>query len=312
MKIVRVLTALVALAAVSACATPMQVSDVQDTLAAPAPTVGTPFTKALFEEYRQTAKHEALEEYDWRHAAIFAAKADRAATGEVVPPENPGTWDMPSGVLPELDTARATLMDDFDKGARERVPAESAKAQASFDCWVEEEWERDTDTECKNAFLATEPKLKPPAPPQVAEAPALPQPLVVLFDYNKAEITASAMQILHEAAPALKAAKPAIIHVAGYTDTVGGKPYNKTLSIKRAQAVADQLKKLGVEATTVEVVGFGKEKLAVPTKNNVKEQRNRRAEVTWEPAPAKTSMDQTGSDTAISLDRSGGLEMTAT
>jgi OOP family OmpA-OmpF porin len=281
MKIVRILTALVALASVSACATPFQVSEVQDVLAAPSPKIGTPFTKALFEEYKEATRHEAMDEYEWRHAVVYARKAERAATGEVVPPEDPANWDVPTDKLPELKAARATLVDDFQKGATERVPAEAAKAQVSLDCWIEEEWERENDPGCKNTFLATEPKLKPPAP--VAEAPALSQPLVIYFDYNKADINASAMQVLHDAAPALKTVAPMVIRINGFTDTVGGKPYNKTLSEKRAKAVADQLKKLGVEGVTVEVAGFGKDKLAVPTKNNVKEQRNRRAEVTWEP-----------------------------
>ncbi|RAU22589.1 OmpA family protein [Paramagnetospirillum kuznetsovii] len=281
MKIVRVLTALVALAAVSACATPFEVVEVQDVLAAPSPTVGTPFTKALADEYKEATRHEALDEYEWRHAVVYARKSVRAASGEVVPPEDPAKWDVPVENLPELSAARATLMDDFDKGARERVPALAAKAQVSLDCWIEEEWERENDPGCKNVFLDTEPKLKPPAP--VVEAPSLPQPLVVFFDYNKSDINAAAMQTLYEAAPALKAAKPTVIHIHGFTDTVGGKPYNKGLSEKRAKAVADQLRKLGVDGVTVDMVGFGKEKLAVPTKNNVKEQRNRRAEVTWEP-----------------------------
>ncbi len=287
MKIVRVLTALVALAAVSACATPFQVAEVQDVMAAPSPTVGTPFTKALFEEYKEATRHEAIDEYEWRHAAAYAEKAERAATGEVVPPEDPANWDVPAAVAPVLKDARATLMDDFAKGARERVPAEAAKAQVSLDCWIEEEWERENDPGCKDTFLATEPKLKQPPAPQVvvpAAPPPLAQPLVILFDYNKSNINASAMQALHDAAPALKAAKPTVIHIDGFTDTVGGKPYNKTLSEKRAKAVAAQLKSLGVDGVTVEVTGHGKEKLAVPTKDNVKEQRNRRAVVTWETA----------------------------
>lgn len=286
MKIVRVLTALVALAAVSACATPFQVSEVQDVLAAPPSTVGTPFTQALAAEYKEATRHEALDEYEWRHAVVYARKSDRAAKGEEVPPEDPANWDVPAQALPVLQEARATLMDDFDKGARQRVPAEAAKAQVSLDCWIEEEWEREADPSCKTTFQATEPKLKAPAPavPVAAEAPALPaQPLVIYFETNKADINASAMQILYDAAPALKAAKPIAIHVSGFTDTVGGKAYNQSLSERRAKAVAAQLKKLGVEGVTVEVAGFGKDKLAVPTKNNVKERLNRRAVVTWEP-----------------------------
>lgn len=288
MKIVRVLTALVALAAVSACATPFQVAQVQDVIAAPSPTVGTPFTKALTEEYQEATRHEALDESEWRHAAIFADKAERAATGEAVPPEDPADWDLPAPVMPVLRQARTDLMDDFAKGARERVPTEAARAQVSLDCWMEEEWEREGDSVCKENFLDTEPKLKPPPPPVVTEVepPAPPpQPLVIPFDYNRSDINASAMQLLYAAAPALKAAKPLVIHIDGFTDTVGGKPYNQALSERRAQAVAAQLKALGVEGVTVKVMGYGKEKLAVHTKNNVREQRNRRAEVTWETAP---------------------------
>lgn len=288
MKFARVLFSLAALIAVSACATPFQVAEVQDVLASPTPSTGTPFTQALFDEYREATRHEALDEHEWRHAHMFAAKALRAAAGEEVAPENPADWDIPAPLKPELATAHQALAQDFTQGARQRRPAEAAKAQVSLDCWIEEAAEGETTPACKQVFTATEPKLKPPAPPppapvaEPAPPPSPAQPLVIHFAFGRADISASAMQNLHEAAPALKSAKPATIRIHGFTDSVGSPKANKALSERRAKAVADQLAKLGVTGVTVEIAGFGLDRPAVPTKPNVKEPRNRRVEVTWD------------------------------
>jgi outer membrane protein OmpA-like peptidoglycan-associated protein len=283
MKTVRILLALLALATVSACATPFEVAKVQDVMAQATPATGTEFSKALFDEYKEATREEALDEYEWRHAARYAEKAEAVAAGQDVQPEQPAQWDIPQAVLPVLEAARVDLMDDFAKGAKERKPQLAAKAQVSYDCWVEEESEGEANSACKGTFLDTEPQLKPPAPPVVAEVPLPPQPVVIYFEFGKAEITASAMQQLYDLAQGLKAAKLSTIHIHGFTDTVGGKGFNQKLSERRAKAVADQLKKLGIDAATIDVAGFGKDQLAFPTKNNVKEQRNRRAQVTWDP-----------------------------
>ncbi|CAA7613824.1 OmpA family protein [Magnetospirillum sp. SS-4] len=288
MKLARILFSLAAMIAVSACATPFQVAEVRDVLDAPSPTVGTPFSKALFDEYKEATRHEALDEYEWRHAHGFAVKAAKAATGEEPPPENPADWDIPAPLKPDLAAAHQALTEDFALGARQRLPAESAKAQVSLDCWIEEAAEGETNPACRQVFAVTEPKLKPPAPPppapvaEPAPPPSPAQPLVVTFAFGRADISASAMQNLHEAASALKAAKPATIRVHGFTDSVGSPKANKALSERRAKAVADQLAKLGVTGMTVEITGFGLDRPAVPTKPNVKGPRNRRAEVTWE------------------------------
>jgi len=283
MKLARILFSLVAMIAVSACATPFQVAEVRDVLDAPPPTVGTPFTKALFDEYKEATRHEALDEYEWRHAHGFAVKAAQAARGEEPAPENPADWDIPAPLKPDLAAAHQALTEDFALGARQRMPAESAKAQVALDCWIEEAAEGEINPACKQIFAVTEPKLPPPPAP-VAE-PALPPPpgpVVVHFDFGKADITASAMQVLFDAAPSLKAAGPGTIRIHGFTDSVGPAKVNKTLSERRAKAVAEQLAKLGVTGITVEVAGFGLDSPAVPTRPNVKEPRNRRAEVTWE------------------------------
>lgn len=127
----------------------------------------------------------------------------------------------------------------------------------------------------------------PPAAPVATDDAALPpSPVVVHFNHGKADITGSTMQVLWGLAPSLKAAAPAVIRIQGFTDASGKAAYNRTLSEKRAQAVADQLRKLGVTAR-VEVMGQG---VIKGGKKGSRDAAARRVEISWEPAAsAKTS-----------------------
>ena len=78
-----------------------------------------------------------------------------AAKGEAVLPFELKDWNLPEDKIGELAEARATLMDLFDKGARERLPAAAADAQGKFDCWVEQQEENhqfDHIAACREAF----------------------------------------------------------------------------------------------------------------------------------------------------------------
>jgi len=265
----------------AACATPWEVSDVNTIMEAPAPTTGSAFTKALFAEYKAETAQEAKNEYEWDHAAIFARKGLRAAAGEVVGPEEVNTtWYAPDNRVKELTDTRARLIGYFGNGARERVPAAAAKAQAKFDCWMEEEAENDTNSDCRAAFLKIEPELQV-KPAMVPAAPRIVKTFVVYFDFNKATLTKDAQRVLKEVAAAQAEIKPTGIYVSGHTDTVGNSAYNDKLSNSRAKAVAAGLSKLGV-GSKIDQKAFGMTKLAVPTKGNVKEGKNRRVEISFE------------------------------
>ncbi|MEO0034950.1 MAG: hypothetical protein RLZZ501_973, partial [Pseudomonadota bacterium] len=78
MKRLRIACAIGTAALATACATPWEVDDVQTVIGDPPPAAtGPAFTRALFEGYRVQAREEALEEYDWVHAALFARKGLR-------------------------------------------------------------------------------------------------------------------------------------------------------------------------------------------------------------------------------------------
>jgi len=68
--------------------------------------------------------------------------------------------------------------------------------------------------------------------------------------------------------------------IEGYTDTVGGADYNKTLSERRAASVVSFLVKTGhIDAERLVPVGFGKTNLAKPTPDQTPEAQNRRVRV---------------------------------
>jgi OOP family OmpA-OmpF porin len=100
----------------------------------------TPFDKALTEEYQAYVAKETSN-YDWRYARYFAKKGLAAAHGQNVLPEDPAKWDISDKTKPQLVAAHQELISALDGGARQSKPAEAARAQARFDCWVQKQAE---------------------------------------------------------------------------------------------------------------------------------------------------------------------------
>lgn len=66
------------------------------------------------------------------------------------------------------------------------------------------------------------------------------------------------------------------LYIAGYTDTVGGKRYNRGLSRRRARSIGVYFKRKGLRIP-IYYQGFGEDALAVSTPDDTDEERNRRA-----------------------------------
>jgi len=115
--------------------------------------------------------------------------------------------------------------------------------------------------------------------PVAAAAPAPARTFLVFFDWNRADLTARARQIIGEAAQARTRQPVTRIEVNGHTDTSGSAGYNQGLSERRAAAVAAELVRLGVPRGEIVTRGFGQSQLLVATPNNVREPQNRRVEI---------------------------------
>jgi outer membrane protein OmpA-like peptidoglycan-associated protein len=106
----------------------------------------------------------------------------------------------------------------------------------------------------------------------------------VIADSEQAKLAASIAKISEIVKRSEKFVKMRL-YVAGHTDTVGPSAKNKQLSLDRARAIAQYFKKHGI-ALPIAYAGFGEDVLKVPTKDNVDEAANRRADYVLGPVGA--------------------------
>ncbi|OAN45726.1 hypothetical protein A6A04_07100 [Paramagnetospirillum marisnigri] len=186
---------------------------------------------------------------------------------------------LPAPAVPELTAARARLMGYLASGATERVPAAAAKAQVAFDCWLEQAAQTNVTQSCRKVFLAHEPILKKPAP--VTEVAAdVRRSFVVTFALGSSQLSAQAQSTLKEVASVQAQLRAPVVSVSGFTDTLGSRETNLRLARHRADVVAAELTKLGINPALISEDALGESSLAVATNDGVKEARNRRVEIT--------------------------------
>ncbi len=139
-----------------------------------------------------------------------------------------------------------------------------------------------------SALLGLRYALFTPAPqmPAAAPPPAAPPPEVqpsrtylVFFDWDRADLSGRARQIVAEAAAASTHVQTTRIEVNGYTDLSGTASYNQGLSVRRAESVEAELVRDGVTRGEITIRGYGESHPLVPTAKGVREPQNRRVEI---------------------------------
>ena len=135
------------------------------------------------------------------------------------------------------------------------------------------------------AACSSEPPPPPPPPPPVAA----PQSFMVFFDWDRSNLSQQAVQTIGQAAAAFKSRGSARITATGHTDTSGPESYNMALSLRRANAVKNELVRQGVPADAIAVVGKGESNPLVPTGDGVREPQNRRVEIVMDGAMVSTT-----------------------
>ena len=79
----------------------------------------------------------------------------------------------------------------------------------------------------------------------------------VLFDFDKANIQPSAEPTLEDILKLIKSIPAGTIAIEGHTDSKGSASYNRELSLRRANAVAEWLTAHGVNKSRLSVKGLG-------------------------------------------------------
>jgi peptidoglycan-associated lipoprotein len=120
----------------------------------------------------------------------------------------------------------------------------------------------------------TPPPPPPPPPPEVKEIRLEP----IHFDYNRFDLRPGDVEIMKRNLATLQENPGTIVKVEGHCDERGTVEYNLALGEKRAKAAMDFLVKMGVDASRLSIVSYGKEKSVDPGHDESAWWKNRRAE----------------------------------
>lgn len=123
------------------------------------------------------------------------------------------------------------------------------------------------------------PAAIPAVVPVAPVAQSVARTYLVFFDWNRADLTPRAREIIGEAAQNSRTASVTRLEVSGHADRSGTPAYNQRLSQRRAEAVAADLVSKGVSRSAINIQAFGESRPLVATADGVREPQNRRVEI---------------------------------
>jgi outer membrane protein OmpA-like peptidoglycan-associated protein len=101
---------------------------------------------------------------------------------------------------------------------------------------------------------------------------------LIFFDVDSTTISENWRNSLRQTATVALESKFGGVNVTGHADRSGSDTYNMDLSRRRAEAVRDELVRLGVPVERIKLQWRGESQNMVTTKDGVREPQNRRAE----------------------------------
>lgn len=121
-----------------------------------------------------------------------------------------------------------------------------------------------------------EPVAQPAPQPAPEPAPAPARDYLVFFEFDSANLTPEAQDVLQQAASSAQEGRPTMVNVTGHADRAGPSDYNMRLSMQRAEAVARYMAAQGVSQQDMAIEAEGETQPLVPTADGVREPQNRR------------------------------------
>lgn len=101
----------------------------------------------------------------------------------------------------------------------------------------------------------------------------------ILFGFDSAALRGTSRDELREMADVFERYGDTTIVVAGHTDSTGSSSYNERLSERRASAVSNYLRDLGVRGSRLDSIGYGESRPKASNGTASGRQRNRRVEL---------------------------------
>ena len=129
-----------------------------------------------------------------------------------------------------------------------------------------------------------------PTPHRVMAPPSIPLSAAPLFDFDSFTLNHNTgLELLADHLAHYPKGK---VRIVGHTDNVGTSTYNQILSEKRAQSVANYLKRLGVSESRLLVVGMGESSPVASNDTAFGRAQNRRVEVIFDIEGEKQESDR--------------------
>lgn len=225
------------------------------------------YEHVLASEYKSFAKSE-INQYDWPDQQHFAEKGLIAANGGSPGPEKPENWSLSDTDQGSFLKARSDLSNWLVTNAKLSTPARAAKAQASYDCWVEqkeENWQVDDIKNCKGRF-----------------AHHLPEIWLVRFGFDSVLLNHNSQNTLLQIVRDWQKSPGTYLLVQGHADSTGNNKYNYKLSKSRAMVVGHYLARAGIPKTAIKYQIWGESRPRISNISSDKvapKSNNRRVEV---------------------------------
>lgn len=220
---------------------------------------GISLTDALAREYYDMAKFENDQAFDYKAAKIYTHKAMQAAEGKNGGPFKISAFDVTAEQAAELTPARAELIAALKNKDMLGDQAALAKAQTSFDCWVERAEEAADENhyaECKNAFEQSMAVLAMPAAGVAGDETAHSYEVLnaynIVFAANSASLDDASKASIDQVAGILNAQGNAAYtaNLTAFTNATSGE-FAKQLAAARAASLRSALAERGVDLSRV-------------------------------------------------------------
>ncbi len=241
---------------------------------------GPGFNGALFDEYKKLALFEAENQYDFIDGEIFAGKAKLALRGTTPQAADPTTYDIDSASdLQDLQAGRTELIGALAMNAGQAYPQLAAKAQVTYDCWVEQTEEGHQAWHIKSCEQDFSEAMK--ALHEAMGERAILAESTIYFDFDRADIRDDGQMALDDLVANLDNKDDVVMNVTGHADRSGSADYNQALSERRAEAVRNELARQGLRIgeVRIDLDAEGESQPAVATADGVREPLNRRVQV---------------------------------
>ena len=195
-------------------------------------------------------------------ALTLAALLSGCASSPPPPaPKGPGSYVV---LLPSLDGSVGEVVVEGPRGAQVLTQAQTGTA---LDGGVA-------------PFAVSAEQLQRDFGAALAARPPLPEQFLLYFMSGGSELTPESKALLPRILDRARARLALDMSVIGHSDTQGKADANEALALRRAGAIAQQLRELGLQNAVISVESHGERNLLVATPDETAEPRNRRVEIT--------------------------------